>query len=207
MVIRTTARGAADAGWPPALCCRSHQGLSCKAYLLVERGQSDLRTRIIDRMSIRISALARCAVPIVVALAGSIAPAAAEGGTVVPMRSILRACDFTPIPDRASTDPGTASAVIHVNGGSVTADVHLAEAGQPGTHYDVSLIQVPRASTAPCDVPGPGVAVGGLDSDRAGVANTTVRDSIRSGTTGVWVFIRRPGQFSQNPDEFYTSDF
>jgi hypothetical protein len=49
--------------------------------------------------------------------------------------------------------------------------------------------------------------VGGLDSDGAGVANTTVRDSIRSSTTGVWVFIRRPGQFSQNPDEFYTSDF
>jgi hypothetical protein len=158
-------------------------------------------------MSITISTLARSAVPIVIALAGSTAPAAAEGGTVVPMRSILRACDFSPIPDRSSTDPGTASAVIHVNGGTVTAEVHLAEPGQPGTHYDVSLIQVPRASTAPCDVPGPGVAVAGLDSDGAGVANTTVRDSIRSGTTGVWVFIRRPGQFSQNPDEFYTSDF
>ena len=134
-------------------------------------GRFASRTGIIDRMSITISALARCAVPVVVALAGSTAPAAAEGGTVVPMRSILRACDFSPIPDRSSTDRGTASAVIHVNGGSVTADVHLAESGQPGTHYDVSLIQVPRASNAPCDVPGPGVAVAGLDSDGAGVAN------------------------------------
>ena len=142
-------------------------------------------------MSITISALARCAVPVVVALAGSTAPAAAESGTVVPMRSILRACDFSPIPDRSSTDRGTASAVIHVNGGTVTADVHLAESGQPGTHYDVSLIQVPRASSAPCDVPGPGVAVAGLDSDGAGNATTTVRDGLRSGTTGVWVFIRR----------------
>ena len=158
-------------------------------------------------MSTTISALARCAVPVVVALAGSTAPAAAETGTVVPMRSILRACDFTPIPDRASTDRGTASAVIHVNGGSVTAEVHLAESGQPGTHYDVSLIQLPRASNAPCDVPGPGVAVAGLDSDGAGNATTTVRDGLRSGTTGVWVFIRRASAISQSPAEFYTSDF
>jgi hypothetical protein len=158
-------------------------------------------------MSLTISTLARCAVPVVVALAGSTVPAAAEGGTVVPMRSILRACDFSPIPDRSSADPGTASAVIHVNGGSVTADVHLVEPGQPGAHYDVSLIQVPRASNAPCDVPGPGVAVAGLDSDGAGVANTTVRDSLRSGTTGVWVFIRRASAISQSPAEFYTSDF
>jgi hypothetical protein len=158
-------------------------------------------------MSITTSALARCAVPVAIALAGSIAPAAAEGGTIVPMRSILRACDFSPIPDRASTDRGTASAVIHVSGGTVTADVHLAESGQPGTHYDVSLIQVPLASTASCDVPGPGVAVAGLDSDGAGNANTTVRDGLRSGTTGVWVFIRRPSAISQSPAEFYTSDF
>src|SRR6202042_3463660 len=203
MVIRTTARGGSDASWPPALCCRSHQGLLCKAYLLFERGLSGVRTGIIDGMSMTISALARCAVPVVVALAGSTAPAAAETGTVVPMRSILRACDFTPIPDRASTDRGTASAVIHVNGGSVTAEVHLAESGQPGTHYDVSLIQLPRASNAPCDVPGPGVAVAGLDSDGAGNATTTVRDGLRSGTTGVWVFIRRASAISQSPAEFY----
>lgn len=158
-------------------------------------------------MSLRISALARCAVPVIVALAGSIAPAAAEGGTIVPMRSILRACDFSPINDRASTDRGTASAVIHVNGGTAIADVHLAESGQPGTHYDVSLIQVPLASTASCDVPGPGVAVAGLDSDGAGNATTTVRDGLRSGTTGVWVFIRRGSAISQSPAEFYTSDF
>jgi hypothetical protein len=158
-------------------------------------------------MSITISTLARCAVPVVVALAGSTAQAAAEGGTIVPMRSILRACDFSPIPDRSSTDPGTASAVIHVNGGTVAADVHLAEPGQPNTHYDVSLIQVPRASNAPCDAPGPGVAVAGLDSDGVGVANTTVRDGLRSATTGVWVFIRRASAIAQSPAEFYTSDF
>ena len=158
-------------------------------------------------MSTTISALARCAVPIVIALAGSTAPAVADGGTVVPLRSILRACDFSPIPDLASANRATASAVIHASGGTVTADVHLAEPGQPGTHYDVSLIQLPRASSASCDVAGPGVAVAGLDSDGVGQGSTTVRDSIRSGTTGVWVFIRRPAQFAQSPAEFYTSDF
>ncbi|MFZ1161107.1 hypothetical protein [Mycobacterium sp.] len=158
-------------------------------------------------MSTTISALARCAVPIVIALAGSTAPAVADGGTVVPLRSILRACDFSPIPDLASANRATASAVIHTSGGTVTADVHLAEPGQPGTHYDVSLIQLPRASSASCDVAGPGVAVAGLDSDGVGQGSTTVRDSIRSGTTGVWVFIRRPAQFAQSPAEFYTSDF
>ncbi len=156
--------------------------------------------------------LARCAAPVVVALAGSAAPGStapawADTGTVVPMRSILRACDFTPIPDRASQNRGTASAVIHNNGGSVSAEVHFAEPSAPGAHYDVALIQLPRTSSSPCDGPGPGVAVGSLNTDGAGIANTTVSGSLGSGTTGVWVFIRQPNPYSQSPQEFYTSDF
>lgn len=158
-------------------------------------------------MSFNLSALARCAVPVVVALAGSAVPASAESGTVVPMRSILRACDFSPIPDLASTDRGMASAVIHSSGGSVTADVHFAEPSAPNAHFDVALIQAPRASSSPCDGPGPGVAVGSLNTDGAGIANTTVSDRLQSGTTGVWVFIRQPNPYSQSPAEFYTSDF
>jgi hypothetical protein len=158
-------------------------------------------------MSLRISALVRCVVPLTVALAGSAVPASADGGTLVPMRGILRACDYSPIPDFASTNNATASAVIHTSGGAVTADIHFAEAGAPGAHYDVSLIQVPRPSTASCDGPGPGVAVGALNTDGVGVGNTTVRDTLRSGTTGVWVFIRQPSPRSQSPAEFYTSDF
>jgi len=158
-------------------------------------------------MSLTISALARCVLPITVALAGSVIPAAADSGTVVPMRSILRACDFSPIPDLASASRGTASAVIHTGGGAVTADIHFAEPSAPGTHYDVMLIQTPRPSSAPCDGPGPGVAVGALNTDSVGLANTTVRDSLRSGTTAVWVFIRQPSPHSQSPAEFYTSDF
>jgi hypothetical protein len=153
------------------------------------------------------SILARCAVPVVVALAGSAVPASAESGTLVPMRSIFRACDFTPILDRASMDRATASAVVHTNGGSVSADVHFAEPGAPNAHYDVALIQAPRASSSPCDGPGPGVAIGSLNTDGAGIANTTVSDSLRSGTTSVWVFIRQANPYSQSPQEFYTSDF
>ena len=158
-------------------------------------------------MSFSLPAVARCAVPVVVVLAGSTAPASAESGTVVPMRSVLRACDFSPIPDGASTDSATASAVIRSSGGSATADIHFAEPGAPNAHYDVALIQAPRASTAPCDGQGPGVAVGSLNTDGAGIANATVSDSLRSGTTGVWVFIRRASPYSQSPAEFYTSDF
>jgi hypothetical protein len=163
-------------------------------------------------MSLRISTLARCVVPVTVALAGSAIPGSnpgawAESGTVVPLRSILRACDFSPIPDFASSARGTASAVIHNSGGAVTADIHFAEPGEPGAHFDVDLIQVPRPANAPCDGPGPGVAVGALNTDGAGVGNATVRDTLRSGTTGVWVFIRQPSARSQSPAEFYTSDF
>ena len=158
------------------------------------------------------SNLARCAVPVVVAVAGSIVPGSttsawADGGSVVPMRSILRACDFTPIPDRASQDDGMASAVIRSSGGTVTADVHFAEPGTPGAHFDVALIQAPRASGAPCDGPGPGVAVGSFTTDGAGVANTTVSGSRISGATGAWVFLRQANPYSQSPQEFYTSDF
>jgi hypothetical protein len=146
-------------------------------------------------------------VPVTVALVASVAPASAEAGTVVPMRGILRACDFSPIPDFASTNNATASAFIHNSGGAVTADIHFAEAGNANSHYDVSLIQLPRPSTAPCEGPGPGVAVGSLNTDGVGVGNATIRDTLQSGTTGVWVFIRQPSPRSQSPAEFYTSDF
>lgn len=139
-------------------------------------------------------------------VAGAV-PVGADGGTVVPLRSILRACDFSPIPSGAAQIDAAASAIIRATGGTVTAEVHLANPGSLGTHYDVRLIQSPRPSNSPCGSAGPGVAVGGLDSDGSGQATTTLQDSIRPGTTGAWVFIQRPSPYSQNPAEFYTSDF
>lgn len=158
-------------------------------------------------MSLRISALACCALPTVIALGASAGLAGAEAGTLVPLRGILRSCDFSPIPDFASTNSGTASALVHAGGGAVTADIHFAEAGEPGAHFDVQLIQLPRPANAPCDGSGPGVSVGTLDTDGAGVGNTSVSGRLSSGATGAWVFIRRPSPRSQSPAEFYTSDF
>lgn len=158
-------------------------------------------------MSLRISTLACCALPAILALTASAGLASAEAGTLVPLRGILRACDFNPIPDFASTNSGTASALVHAGGGRVTADVHFAEAAEPGAHFDVQLIQLPRPANAPCDGSGAGVAVGSLDTDGAGVGNATVSGGLAPGTTGAWVFIRRPSPRSQSPAEFYTSDF
>jgi hypothetical protein len=135
------------------------------------------------------------------------APTGTSGGTLVQLRSILRACDYSPISTGASVNNATTAAVIHVSGGTVSADVQLSETSTPGAHFDVILIQAPRASTLPCTSPGPGVAVSGLDIDGVGQGATTVRDRIQSGTTGVWVFVRRASPYSQNPAEFYTSDF
>jgi hypothetical protein len=161
-----------------------------------------------------ISALARRAFPAVLVAASALNPVVAgavpvgtSGGTVVPMRSMLRACDFSLLPGGNATSRAAASAVIRATGGTVTAEVHFAEPGAPGAHYNVSLIQAPRASSAPCTSPGPGVAVGSLDSDAVGQATTTVQDHIRPGTTGVWVFIQQPSPYSQTPAELYTSDF
>jgi hypothetical protein len=139
--------------------------------------------------------------------AGNPVASATDGATRVPLRTVLRTCDFAQIYSGSNQSDASASSVIRVNGGTVAADVQLSNPNSPGTHYDVSLIQAPRASNAPCTSAGAGVAVGGLDSDGAGQARTTVQDSIRSGTTGVWVLIQRPGRSSQAPDEVYTSDF
>ena len=161
-----------------------------------------------------ISALSRRAFPAVFAVAAALNPAVAaavptgtSGGTVVPLRSILRACDFSPLQSGAAQNYAATSSVIRTTGGTVSAEVHLSEPGSPGFHYDVSLIQAPRASNSPCGSPGPGVVVGGLDTDGVGQATTTLQDSIRPGTTGVWVFVQRPSPYSQSPAEFYTSDF
>ncbi|TAM67878.1 hypothetical protein [Mycobacterium sp.] len=137
--------------------------------------------------------------------------AAAEGGgTTVVLDAKLRRCDFSLV----STSPqvphpslGTGSAVVHTAGSKVVANVHLVDAPEPGTHFDVGLIQVPRPASATCGPGDPGTAFTGLDTDGAGSGDATVQDSIRPGTTGVWVIAQQPNPHSQNPAEFYTSEF
>ncbi|MGD1108999.1 MAG: hypothetical protein ABR885_01725 [Mycobacterium sp.] len=136
--------------------------------------------------------------------------AAAEAGTIVVLDSDLRRCDFSLI----STDPmvahpglGTGTAVISHSGSSATAEVHLVDAPEPGTHFDVGLIQEPRPSSATCGPGDPGTAYSGFDTDAAGSGTVTIKEGIRPGTTGVWVIVERANPNSQNPAEFYTSEF
>ena len=137
--------------------------------------------------------------------------ASAEGGgTTVVFDNYLRRCDFS----RVSIAPkvpgpmlGTGSAVIRTSGSRAVAEVHLVDAPEPGMHFDVGLIEEPRPSSSSCGPGDPGTAFSGMDTDAAGSATATVVDTIRPGTTGVWVIIERPNGHSQNPAEFYTSEF
>jgi hypothetical protein len=140
----------------------------------------------------------------------AIGTAAAEGTTRVPLQSDLRRCDFSlattaPLEERPRL--GSGSAVIHVAGSRVIAEVHLFDQPSPNTHFDVGLIQEPRPSSATCGPGAPGAAFTGLDTDGAANGTATVQDAIRPGTTGVWVIVERPNAFSQDPAEFYTSGF
>jgi hypothetical protein len=136
--------------------------------------------------------------------------AAAEGATTVALDSDLRRCDFSldsnaPAVQRPRL--GSGSALIRVAGSRAIAEVHLVDAPDPGTHFDVGLIQEPRPSSATCGPGDPGTAFTGMDTDASGSGTVTVQDTIRAGTTGVWVIIERPNGISQNPAEFYTSEF
>ncbi|HTY31486.1 hypothetical protein [Mycobacterium sp.] len=139
-----------------------------------------------------------------------IADAAAEGGTTVVLDSYERRCDFSKVTEAAwvpQPPEGTGSALISASGSRAVAQVHMAVPNEPGTHYDVGLIQEPRPSSATCGPGAPGTAFTGMDTDGAGNATVTVQDSIRQDTTGIWVIIERANPNSQNPAEFYTSEF
>lgn len=130
----------------------------------------------------------------------------AAAATRVPLRGVDRLCDFTqnaPVPTGGF---GTVNSVVNRTGSGVSADVVMSY-GTPDTHYDVVLIQAPRPSSATCGPGDPGTAAGGFTTDGGGAGRVTVQDHIRSGTTGVWLTVRRPGEHSQAPAEFYSSDF
>lgn len=139
-----------------------------------------------------------------------IVTAAADGGTIVVLDSSLRRCDFSRVTEAAQVPRpplGTGSAVISTSGSRAVAQVHVTIPNQPGTHYDVGLIQEPRPASASCGPGDPGAAFTGMDTDAAGNGTVTVSDSLRQGTTGVWVIVERGNPHSQNPAEFYTSEF
>jgi len=153
---------------------------------------------------------AAIAVAIFPAATLEIARAAAESGTRVALQSAERLCDFTKVaiaPRLPRPMMGTGLAIINTSGSKAVAQVHVTIPNEPGTHYDVGLIQEPRPSSATCGPSDPGTAFTGMDTDAAGNATVTVADGIRQGTTGVWVIVERADPNSQNPAEFYTSEF
>lgn len=138
------------------------------------------------------------------------AAAAPTAATIVPLDSVLRRCDFSQSavnPQVPRTGFGSGSGLIHTAGATVFAEVHFVNTDQPGSHYDVTLVQLPRPASAACGPADPGVASSGLDLDGSGRGTATVQDRIRPGATGVWVSVARPNPHSQNPIEYYNSEF
>jgi hypothetical protein len=135
------------------------------------------------------------------------APAATtDDRTATPMPGVFRRCDHSA--DTFYPSRGDGRAIAFIGAGqqnSVTADVQLFTA-VPNTHYIVRLIQTPRPSLT-CAPGDPGVAEAALDTDAVGAATVSVQATALPGTTGAWVIVDRPAEFSQTPAEFYTSDF
>jgi hypothetical protein len=134
-----------------------------------------------------------------------VAPAGAEGAEV-PFKQVFRRCDFTSNAYLPATGYGRPSAQVGVDGNTLVADVRFAT-GVPFTRYDVRAIQVPRTSAAPCNPGDPGVVAGSLSTDGAGNGQLTIRGPLAPGATGVWLSVTRPSANSQQPAEFYSTDY
>ena len=136
----------------------------------------------------------------------AMASATPPAGSTMPLSAKLRACDFSQLSWVDAV--GDARPVAHVGTtgqGAITAQVDIATA-QPNTHYDVRVIQMPRASIG-CAPGDPGVIVGGLTTDGVGAGSTSLQGPVASGKTGAWVIVSRPAPNSLTPAEFYTSEF
>ena len=139
-------------------------------------------------------------------LAAVTAPiAAADDRTRVPMPGVFKRCDFSANTYVPAAGNGRALALISSGQQQVVAEVELLTA-KPNMHYTARLIQTPRQSLA-CSAGDPGVTAASLNTDAFGAASVVLRAPILSGTTGAWVFIDRPAEYSQTPAESYTSYF
>lgn len=119
---------------------------------------------------------------------------------------ISRRCDFSETDYNGPTGVARPLGTLRSDGSTVSADVQIATA-LPNFPYVVRLIQLPRPSSAPCWGGDPGVAVANLNTDAGGAGAVTISDGIEPGATKAWIWITRPDAFSQNPAEFYTTDF
>jgi hypothetical protein len=128
------------------------------------------------------------------------------GATIMPFAQTYRRCDFSANMHTPPVSFSRPIAYVHTAGSEVIADVQIATA-LPNTPYDVRLIQMPRSSASSCNPGDPGVSGAVLWTDPVGGGSVTVRGPVASGATGVWLYVTRPGEFSQTPEEFYTTDY
>ena len=122
----------------------------------------------------------------------------------VPINSVLRNCDGSAVQTAVQTPRTSLGRGVVIFRPS---DINLVISNQPGVHYDVGLIQVPRPTSATCGPGDPGTTFTGVDTDAAGQANVTITAPLQQGTTGVWVMVTTPNPHNQAPGEYYTSEF
>jgi hypothetical protein len=164
-----------------------------------------MRRRVVNTLAAIVVAIPAVAVTVGIEPAAAGGPNEA-GGTELPFAQVYRRCDHSSNTHTGASGFSRPTATLRTTSNEVVADVQIATA-VPGARYDVRLIQMPRPSSMPCNAGDPGVAAGALYTNDAGAASTTVRGPIAPGATGVWMFISLPGEFSQTPAEFYTTDY
>jgi hypothetical protein len=163
-----------------------------------------MRQRVLNTVAAMVVAIsAASTVGVQTAAAG---PPGSDGATFVAFTQLLRGCDFNTNQHGGPSGVGRATALVHITGSEVIADIVMVTA-IPDTAYDVRVIQMPRSSAAGCNAGDPGVIGGVLFTDGTGAGGISIHSPIASGATGAWMYITRPGEFTQMPAEFYTSDF
>ncbi len=163
-----------------------------------------MRQRVLNTVAAMVVAIS--AASTVGAQTAAAGPPGSDGATLLTFTQLLRTCDFKSNLHAGPSGVARANALVHITGSEVIADVVMVTA-IPDTAYDVRVIQMPRSSAAGCNAGDPGVTGGVLFTDGAGAGGVSLHSPIVSGATGAWMFITRPGEFTQTPADFYTSDF
>jgi hypothetical protein len=139
-------------------------------------------------------------------LTAGVGTASAEGAKFLAFTQMFRRCDYSTNTHIGPTGVARPTAVLRSTGSDLNADVQVVMA-IPNAPYDVRIIEMPRSLASGCNAGDPGVIAGVLMTDPAGAGSVTLHGPVASGATSAWMFISRPGEFAQTPDEFYTSDF
>jgi hypothetical protein len=101
---------------------------------------------------------------------------------------------------------GSGYVVIARTGNTLTAETHLVNVA-PDTAYGVRVVELPRPGIS-CGTNDPGVVVGTLTTDGAGMGTAMVQEDVMSGGTGVWVSVEGPvGDSQRESGDFRTSDY